>query len=203
MTWNEISLHKFNELKEILLDEELSHEDKLLYEIQILFNVQDPNKLKIHELHYYINELKFLDEKIPNMKLKDTYVLGDTKYTLNKRIQDFTVAQWIDFQGFMRSGGSDTDNFSNLLSIFFFPEGQKEYNDGYDIDKVRRDIDENLSIADAVSISAFFLNFHKASLVNFLLYTKRMMKKQPLTKIRKKVMNLEIKEGIKKIIFGA
>lgn len=203
MTWNDISLYKFNELKEILLDEELSHEDKLLYEIQILFDVKDPNKLKIHELHYYINELKFLDEKIPNMKLKDTYVLGDSKYTLNKRIQDFTVAQWIDFQGFMRSGGSDTDNFSNLLSIFFFPEGQKEYNDGYDIDKVRSDINENLSIADAVSISTFFLNFHKASLVNFLLYTKRMMKKQPLTKIRKKVMNLEIKEGIKKIIFGA
>ena len=201
MNWTDISLNKFNELKEIILDETLSNEDKLLYEIQILFGVQNPSKLKVHELAVYIKELKFLDEKIPNMKLKDTYVLGDTEYELKKRIQDFTVAQWIDWSHFIKDG-TDTENFPKLLSIFFFPKGVKEYNEGYDIDKVRKDIDEYLSIADAMSLSTFFLNFHKASLVNFLLYTRKMTMKAPLSKMRKKMINLEIKMGLKKIIFG-
>lgn len=154
MDWTELSLKKYNEIKDLYLDENLSDEDRLILQINILFNV-DPLKLKTTELHKYVNEMKFLGEKVPKMKIKKEYQLGNNTYTLKKDLRDVRVAQWIDWQNFLKDG-SDTDNYANLLSIFFFPKGETEYGENYDIEQVRSDINNHLSIAEALSISSFF-----------------------------------------------
>ena len=195
MNWTELSLKKYNEIKDLYLDTELSDEDRLIYQIRILFDV-DPLKLKTTELHKYVNEMKFLGEKVPKVKLKSTYKLGENTYTLKKDLRDFTVAQWIDWQNFLKDGGGDTDNYANLLSIFFFPKDVDEYGDGYDIEEVRRDINNHLSIAEAMSISSFFLLYRKMSLLLFLIFTKRETLKTPLTKEQKKKVKKEMRKLI-------
>ena len=195
MNWTELSLKKYNEIKDLYLDTDLSDEDRLILQINILFGV-DALKLKTNELHKYINEMKFLGEKVPKMKIKKEYQLGNNVYTLKKELKDVTVAQWIDWQNFLKDGGGDTDNYANLLSIFFFPKGETEYGDGYDIEQVRSDINNHLSIAEAMSISSFFLTYRKALSIRFLLYTRKQTLKAPLTKEQKKKVKKEFRKLI-------
>lgn len=194
MNWTELSLKKYNEIKDLYLDTEISDEDRLIYQIRILFDV-DPLKLKTNELHKYINEMKFLGEKVPKVKLKNTYKLGDNVYTLKKDLRNLTVAQWLDWQNFLKEG-SDTDNYANLLSVFFFPKDVDEYGDGYEIEQVRSDINNYLSIAEAMSISSFFLTYRKTLLLLSLLYTKKQILKAPLTKEEKKKVKKEFRKLI-------
>ena len=194
MNWTELSLKKYNEIKDLYLDTELSDEDRLILQINILFGV-DALKLKTNELHKYVNEMKFLATKPPKMKLKKEYQLGNNTYTLKKDLRFFTVAQWIDWQNFLKDG-SDTDNYANLLSIFFFPKGETEYGENYDIEEVRRDINNHLSIAEAMSISSFFLTYRKALSIRFLLYTRKQTLKAPLTKEQKKKVKKEFRKLI-------
>ena len=195
MNWTDISIKQYNDIKNLYLDTELSDEDRLILQINILFGV-DTLKLKTSELHKYVNEMKFLGEKVPKMKIKKEYQLGNNVYTLKKELKDVTVAQWLDFQNFLKDGGGDTDNYANLLSVFFFPKGEKEYGDGYDIEEVRRDINNHLSIAEAMSISSFFLTYRKTLLLLSLLYTKKQILKTPLTKEQKKKMKKEFRKLI-------
>ena len=200
MNWNDISIKQYNDIKNLYLDPDLSDEDRLILQINILFNV-DALKLKTNELHKYINDMKFLGEKVPKMKIKNEYKLGGNVYTLKKELKDVTVAQWIDFQNFLKDGGSDTDNYANLLSIFFFPKGETEYGENYDIEQVRQDINNHLSIAEAMSISSFFLLWRKTSLLLFLLYTRRETLKTPLTKEQKKKVKKEFRKLITATLF--
>ena len=195
MNWFNISLKKYIELKDLYLDPELSDEDRLFYQIKILFDV-DPLKLKPTELHKYINEMKFLGEKVPKVKLKSTYKLGQNTYILKKDLKDFSVAQWLDWNNFLKEG-SDIDNYAKLLSVFFFPENQTEYAEGYDIEQVRQDINNYLSIADASSLASFFLTYRRALLIRSLLFTRKKVLKTSITKEQKR----KVKKQFRKLIW--
>ena len=199
MNWNSISLKQYNDVKDIYLNPEFSDEDRIILLINILFGV-DALKLKTTELNKYVEQMKFLGEKVPKMKLREKYKLGQNTYVLKKDLKDFTVAQWIDFQNFLKNG-SDTDNFANLLSVFFLPDGQEEYGENYNIEDVRNDINNFLSIADASSLAAFFLRYQRASLIASLIYTKRKIMKTPLDKMEKKKIKKEMRKLIWKTIF--
>ena len=167
--------------------------------INILFGV-DALKLKTTELNKYIEQMKFLGEKVPKMKIREKYKLGENWYILKRNLKDFTVAQWIDFQNFLKNG-SDTDNFPNLLSVFFLPEGQTEYGE-YDVEQVRQDINNFLSIADANSIAGFFLTYQKGLLIASLLYTRKKVLKTSITKEQKKELKRQFRKLIWKTLTG-
>ena len=198
MNWTEISLRKYNNIKDVFLNPEFSEEDRIILLINICFGV-DTLKLKPSELNKYIEQLKFLNTTPPKMKLKDKYRLGQNTYVLKKDLKDFTVAQWIDFQNFLKNG-ADTDNFANLLSVFFLPEGQTEYGENYNIEEVRQDINNFLSIADANSIAGFFLTYQKALLIRSLISIKRKTLKTSITKEQKKKVKKEFRKLIWKTL---
>ena len=198
MNWTDVSLRQYNDIKQIFLNPDFSEEDRIILLINILFGI-DALKLKASELNKYINDLKFLNSAPPKMKLKEKYKLGENWYILRRNLKDFTVAQWIDFQNFLKNG-SDTDNFPNLLSVFFFPEGQTEYGE-YDVEQVRQDINNHLSIADANSIASFFLTYQKILSIVFLKSIKRKIMKTPLEKKEKKKIKKEFRKLIWQTIF--
>ena len=194
MNWTDVSLKQYNDVKEIYLNPDFSDEDRIILLINILFGV-DALKLKTTELNGYVNQLKFLSTNPPKMKLKEKYKLGENWYILRRNLKDFTVAQWIDFQNFLKTG-SDTDNYANLLSVFFIPEGQTEYGE-YDVEQVRQDINNNLSITDANSIASFFLTYQKALLIRSLLFIRKKTLKTPMNREQKK----ELKKQFRKLIW--
>ena len=194
MNWTEISLRKYNNIKDVFLNPEFSEEDRIILLINICFGV-DTLKLKPSELNKYIEQLKFLNTTPPKMKIREKYKLGENWYILKKDLKDFTVAQWIDFQNFLKNG-ADTDNFANLLSVFFLPEGQTEYGENYNIEEVRQDINNFLSIADANSIAGFFLTYQKALLIRSLISIKRKTLKTSITKEQKRKVKKEFRKLI-------
>ena len=198
MNWTEISLRKYNNIKDVFLNPEFSEEDRIILLINICFGV-DTLKLKPSELNKYIEQLKFLNTTPPKMKIREKYRLGENWYILKKDLKDFTVAQWIDFQNFLKNG-SDTDNFANLLSVFFIPEGQTEYGENYNIEEVRQDINNHLSIADASSLAGFFLTYQKALLIRSLISIKRKTLKTSITKEQKKKVKKEFRKLIWKTL---
>ena len=198
MDWTKVSLKQYNDIREIILNPDFSEEDRLILLINILFGI-DALKLKTSELNKYINDLKFLNTTPPKMKIRDKYRLGQNTYILKKDLKDFTVAQWIDFQNFLKNG-SDTDNYANLLSVFFIPEGQTEYGE-YDVESVRNDINNFLSIPDATSIASFFLRYQKGLLIASLLYTRKKVLKTPMNKEQKKELKKQFRKLIWKTIF--
>lgn len=197
MNWTTVSLRQYNDIKDVFLNPEFSEEDRIILLINILFGV-DALKLKTSELNKYVNDLKFLNTTPPRMKLKDKYRLGENTYILKKDLKDFSVAQWLDWNNFLKNG-SDTDNYANLLSVFFIPEGKdvKEYGEGYDIEQVRQDINNFLSIADANSIAGFFLTYQKTLLIASLLYTRKKVLKTSITKEQKR----KVKRQFRKLIW--
>lgn len=197
MNWTTVSLRQYNDIKDVFLNPEFSEEDRIILLINILFGV-DALKLKTSELNKYVNDLKFLNTTPPRMKLKDKYRLGENTYILKKDLKDFSVAQWLDWNNFLKNG-SDTDNYANLLSVFFIPEGKdvKEYGEGYDIEQVRQDINNYLSIADATSIASFFLRYQKGLLIASLLYTRKKVLKTSITKEQKR----KVKRQFRKLIW--
>ena len=199
MNWTNLSLRQYNNIKDIFLNPDFSDEDRIILLINICFGV-DALKLKTSELNKYIEQMKFLNTTPPKMKIRSTYKLGENTYILKKDLKDFKVCQWIDFQNFLKNG-SDTDNFPNLLSVFFLPEGQTEYGENYNIEQVRQDINNYLSIADANSIASFFLTYQKASLIASLLSTKRKIMKTPLEKTEKRKIKKEMRKLIWQTIF--
>ena len=198
MNWTEISLRKYNNIKDVFLNPEFSEEDRIILLINICFGV-DTLKLKPSELNKYIEQLKFLNTTPPKMKIREKYKLGENWYILKKDLKDFTVAQWIDFQNFLKNG-ADTDNFANLLSVFFLPEGQTEYGENYNIEEVRQDINNFLSIADAISIAGLFLTYQKALLIRSLISIKRKTLKTSITKEQKKKVKKEFRKLIWKTL---
>lgn len=195
MNWTDISIRQYNDVKDVFLNPDFSEEDRIILLINILFGI-DALKLKTTELNKFIEQMKFLNSAPPKMKLKDKYRLGENWYILKRNLKDFTVAQWIDFQNFLKNG-SDTDNFANLLSVFFIPEDEEEYGENYNIEEVRQDINNNLSIADANSIASFFLTYRRALLIRSLLFTRKKVLKTSITREQKK----ELKRQFRKLIW--
>ena len=199
MNWTDVSLKQYNNLKQICLEPNYSDEDRIILLINILFGV-DALKLKTTELNGYVNQLKFLSTNPPKMKIREKYKLGENWYILRRNLKDFTVAQWIDFQNFLKNG-SDTDNYANLLSVFFIPEDEEEYGENYNVEQVRNDINNYLSIPDATSIASFFLTYRRALLIRSLLYTRKKVLKTSITKEQKRKVKKEFRKLIWQTIF--
>lgn len=175
MNWTELPLGKYVEITNLYTDTELSDEDRLLYLIQVIFDV-NPLKLTMVELQKYIKEIDFLKQPIPKVRIRNTYTLGGTKYLLKKDLKDISVSQWVDYQAYLKDG-SGVDNWHNILSVLFFPEGCEEYGEGFDLLKVKEDISNHLSVADAMAISTFFLHYRtKLSVLSLLYIRKKMLK---------------------------
>ena len=200
MNWFDVSLKKYIEIKDLYLDPEFSDEDRIILLINILFGV-DALKLKTTELNKYIEQMKFLGEKVPKMKIREKYKLGENWYILRRNLKDFTVAQWIDFQNFLKNG-SDADNYANLLSVFFLPEDEEEYGENYNVEQVRNDINNYLSIPDATSIASFFLTYRRALLIRSLLFTLKKVLKTSITKEQKRKVKKEFRKLIWKTLLA-
>lgn len=187
MNWNDITLKQFYEIQSILSVED---DWTALNLIDCIYNV-DCQAMPIHELKKY--DISFIKEPIPNVKLQKTYKLNGTKYYSNCDITRVSVAQFIDYQNYLKE---DEVRLEKLLSVFFMPEGCKDYNTGYDITKVQADLLE-LPIPVSNEIGFFFGRQFKILFRLFRYYLMKQVKKLKMEKTKKK----EIISNLKKVDF--
>lgn len=121
----------------------------------------------------------------------DGEVLTAKVYSLDgwvlQPVQDFrkiSTAQYIDFQTFVKGGDQ---NIVEIISTMLVPKGKK-YNQDYDVVELQKSLREHLSVADALSLFAFF----------FVQYNQLI--KDSLTSCREEAMKIPDKEMRRKTL---
>lgn len=184
--YNSLTIKKYLDIKEVL---EMNTEeiDKQVSLIAILADMDenDVYNLPLPEFQELNEKTAFLNE-LPQTRNypKTKYKLGGLELETVLDMRDVTAGQYIDYQTFVK----DSDKYLvELLSVFLVPKGKK-YNDGYDILEVQNAIRENLSIVEAISMSAFFLmlceSLIKATVQSSIKKLKRMMRKEKDKKVK-------------------
>lgn len=102
------------------------------------------------------------------------------KYEINGKTYEFmgypdkiSTAVYIDFYN---TGREIPKDITDMLSLVLIPEGHK-YNDGYDMDEVKDDIENHFNIEDALSVCDFFTSLSQVLLRQALRQAKKMLKK--------------------------
>lgn len=149
ITWEEISLKKYNEILEIIAsnDDEFT---RLAHIASCIFgkNVED---IPITEMNRYIHSVsELVKQPLKQVDLKKKYTLNGRVYRMIK-FADMSMAQFMDYQELAKDV---ENNVHRICAIFLVPEGHK-YNEGYDLDEASEDMLE-MPIQDVSSL-AFFL----------------------------------------------
>lgn len=120
--------------------------------------------LPIGEFAELAARARFLEDKPGEAKVRGVYTLGEFTLVPVRDVRKVTAAQYIDFQTFSRRGISAAPG---VLSCMLVPEGRR-YADGYDPVDVQKAVAENLPVADAFALYAFFLRSLRRSTADIL-----------------------------------
>ena len=174
----DLPLAKYLKTLEIFNDESLSDLDKNIEILAIYADttVDEILKLRPDEAGFYMAEMSNVisSYKPSNSKHPKKIKINDQVYKVNYNIGKLNMAQYIDFQQTIVKKNY-LENLPALLSIFIIPNGHK-YNDDYDIIELRRILENNITLDEALSI-IFFSKMKSISLIKLkLLYYKLMLK---------------------------
>ena len=116
--------------------------------------------------------------------------INGKKYDIIKDARKMTAGQYIDYKAYIKDPEKFMDMLPYILTCFIIPSGCK-YGDGYDVEELAKELNDNLNIRTAVCISDFFHNQSKVSIKISLRSLKWMMKR-----MSKKEKNQEMKDKI-------
>lgn len=174
--WENISIDKYYEIKDILDDEE---DDDITKNVKMVALITDMDEnevwnMDMAEAGEYISRLQFLNKfelpDNPNMKFN----LPGYQLKVMKDVSKISVAQYVDFQNFVKL--PLREGMEKILSIFLIPEGCK-YNEGYDIIDLQKVIRENISFRVAEGLLSFFTEKYGELLIHSLVYCRRQVRK--------------------------
>lgn len=199
--WKDVSINLFYQIKKII-DADLEETDRKIKILALLMDETEEefSGRKIGEVQELAEQLNFM-QKDPFIKTNDvkTLFINGAEYELKTKLEDYSVAQYVDFQNYIKDG---QNNLARMLSTVIIPVGKK-YNDGYDIEEVIQNIGENLSIAHANYIMFFFTKKLVSSIKvtqGSLVWLKKMMnwnKKMQMKKMWLKKKIQKVKQTVK------
>lgn len=148
-SWKELSVRKYKEISSLKEDEDwqwnaLAILNDTTYE-DIVNRPLEETMLLSRDMRRWISD-KWIIHPV-----KKHYVVNGRKYDFRGYPKDITTAMYVDFQNV---GRNIPEDMVNMLSIFMVPEG-KRYNDGYDLEDVKKDMEE-FNVEDAMSVCDFF-----------------------------------------------
>ena len=95
-----------------------------------------------------------------------------------------TTAQYIDFQTFVKDAEK---NIVEILSVMLIPKGKK-YNQDYDIIELQNVLRRSLSVADALSLYAFFFVQYRQLIKDSLISSREEAMRIPDKKKREQIL---------------
>ena len=188
--WENITIEKYYEIKDILDDET---DDDITKNVKLVSVITDKDEdevwnMDMAEAGEYISKLTFLNKfdipDNPNMKFN----LPGYQLKVMKDVTKINVAQYVDFQNFVKM--PLREGMEKILSIFLIPDGCK-YNEGYDIIDLQKVIRENISFRVAEGLLSFFLQEYGRLLIHSLTYCRRQVKKTKDPQLMEKLMKTE------------
>lgn len=188
--WNNITLKDWYEIQNILsVEDEYTTFNLLDY----LYGIDSTN-MPLVEVYKYTNALSFLNntEAYKTIQLEDKYTINGTTYVGFTDITKISVGQFIDYKNYTKE---NPIKYEDVLSVFIIPEGHN-YNDGYDMGKVKEDMLE-LPFIVCQKCAFFLLKQLETFAQIFLFYSmKEIEKMKGIDKEKKK----EVIEQMEKMV---
>lgn len=187
-SYRELPIGKYLEICEIARDENV---DPLTEQVKIISILTDESeedilRLPIAEYKDMSRRLTFLSKAYDGeTRIAKSYRIGGMELIPEKDLSKITTAQFIDFQTFSKEGER---YYVEVLSTLMIPKGKK-YNEGYDIADVHKAIRDNLSVADVLSLSAFFLEKWLRSIKDSAIFSISEIRKMPDKEKQKEMMS--------------
>lgn len=193
-SWRDVTINEYYDLKEKLSDESLTPYEQEIAKIAFVNNMTEDEawSLPINEFRNLQVEALWLNEFKINEKAKFKSIeINKDKYLINTNLQDFTVAQYIDFQTFYSQRRTNERILGNILACFIIPKGKK-YAEGYDITQLVNIINDNVDIMTANEILFFFLLQYLISIrVTMSYFNYRLKKLKKNMKDKEKIKEIE------------
>lgn len=150
----------------------------------------DVSKLTVNEFNENLELI--LNSEVKNIGVKPYYFIGKRRYKADLNITKIKAGQFIDLQNIIKR---DKEDLASLIACFLIPQNKKLffyttplYSTGYDILGVINEIENNMTICEAKSLSDFFL-FQSQKLLKVTQdYLKKKTMKERLKKIKKQTV---------------
>lgn len=205
-SYDKLSIKKYKEIREII-ESDMGDAQTKIEIVSVLTDMHpdDIEDLPIGTFNTLLQSTGFLMEEPKKRMVATVYKIGGYELDVLMNLNKMTVAQYIDYQNYVRS---IDDNLSQIISVFLIPKGKK-YCEGYDVLDVQKTIEENMSILDALSLSAFFLLLYQSLTKSTVTCLKRKMwwmkmtsrKKEEREKLNEIIVNLEtVGNGLQQLI---
>ena len=185
--YRDLPIGMYLDICEIDRREDLEEINKQVLIIAILTGMEEED---IYNLP--IEEYKILAAKTNYLRTPyDGEILTAKTYAIDgmllQPVEDFrkiTTAQYIDFQTFAKDAEK---NIVEIISTMLVPKGKK-YNQDYDIVKLQESLRRHLSVADALSLFAFFFVQHHQLIKDSLIFCREEAMKIPDKEKRMKTL---------------
>ena len=185
--YRNLPVGKWLEILELSKDENVDALEQQVKTIAILTGLTDDEVLDLPIMEYksLAEKTMFLEKDYEGkLQIAKSYGLNGIELIPVKDFNKITTAQYVDYQTFSKEGDM---YLVQTLSTLLVPKGKK-YNDGYDMDAVQQAIRDNLSVADVLSLYAFFLTKWVKSIKDSQTYLDKEIKKIPNKLMREKLM---------------
>ena len=185
--YRNLPVGKWLEILELSKDENVDALEQQVKTIAILTGLTEDEVLDLPIMEYksLAAKTKFLEKDYDGkLQIAKSYGLNGMELIPVKDFNKITTAQYVDYQTFSKEGDM---YLVQTLSTLLVPKGKK-YNDGYDMDAVQQAIRENLSVADVLSLYAFFLTKWVKSIKDSQTFLDKEIKKIPNRLMREKLM---------------
>lgn len=205
-SYEKLTIKKYKEVKEVVNSN--TDEAQVKIDLVAVLNDMHPNDvedLPVITFNTLLQSTGFLMEEPQKRMVATVYKLGGYELDVLMNLSNMTVAQYIDYQNYLKNVD---DNLTQIISVFLIPKGKK-YCEGYDVIEVQKAIEENMSIVDALSLSAFFLLLYRSLTKGTITCLKRKMKwmkmwskkKEEREKLKEVIANLEsVGNGLQQLI---
>jgi hypothetical protein len=185
--YRNLPIGKYLEILSLSQDESVDALEQQVKTISILTGLTEDDVLALPITKYkeLAGKTKFLENGYDGkLQVAKSYGLGGMELIPVKDFAKITTAQYVDFQNLSKEGDQ---YLVETLSTLLIPKGKK-YMDGYEIEDVRQAIRENLSVADVLSLSAFFLTKFVKSIKDSQTYSIKEIQKIQNREMRQKLM---------------
>lgn len=169
--WNEVSIAQYKKIYALENDEDwvwnfLAIVENTTYNDIVTRPIAQTTQLSKETL-------KWATKPPKRHLVKNRYGIGGQVYELQANPNSISTAQYIDWYN---SPKDMPENLDTAVSIFLVPEGHK-YNDGYDLECVKRNINENMGVEDALTVCDFFSILYRVLIRRTVRMARKTLKK--------------------------
>ena len=191
--YKSLPLGKYLDICRVCKDESLEEIDRQVKILSILSDMPEDEilHLPIPKYKEMVVASRFLEDVDKSRhKAARLYIVGDWQLVPTLDYRKMETAQYVDFQTFAPMVET---HMAELLSCLLVPVGCR-YNEGYDILEVQQALKDNLSVTDALSLSAFFLTRYRGLIKDSLNYCR-----QEIRTIKSETKRMQMEERSKSL----